>query len=407
MKKVLTALCCALAVACSAALFAACDDGTTPAHEHTWDNGTVTQEATCTEDGVRTFRCTGCDETKTEPIDALGHDWGNAVVTEAATYTRPGKGVETCSRCGETRDTVIEAVAYTADATVEAGDSIQDAIDAADAGDVIVVEAGTYAEQLVIGKVVTIIGEGEVVIAGPADYTTIESADKLAVDTLGLSGYSALVLVEDADVTLENVTVRGDKTKASAVQALTHTTAYVGVAAVNASVTLNCVDIADITYTDHLVGMQNGFAVYGVAGEENCKLTVRYSTLTGFNKAAAVVRAGVSSFVFEGNTVTGAGEQGQIAQNGVQVHCESVITGNTFEDLMYAPDPTNADAHGSWAVLSYAEDEDAVTVTGNAFSACDNGVYAAVNGNTVCEDNTFADMYEEGEDYYEEPAVAA
>lgn len=75
MKKVLTALCCALAVACSAALFAACDDGTTPAHEHTWDNGTVTQEATCTEDGVRTFRCTGCDETKTEPIDALGHDW--------------------------------------------------------------------------------------------------------------------------------------------------------------------------------------------------------------------------------------------------------------------------------------------------------------------------------------------
>lgn len=87
-------------------------------------------------------------------------------MTEAATYTRPGKGVETCSRCGETRDTVIEAVAYTADATVEAGDSIQDAIDAADAGDVIVVEAGTYAEQLVIGKDVTIIGEGEVVIAG-------------------------------------------------------------------------------------------------------------------------------------------------------------------------------------------------------------------------------------------------
>lgn len=41
---------------------------------HKWDNGTVTKEATATEDGVKTYHCTntGCTETKTEAIPATG-----------------------------------------------------------------------------------------------------------------------------------------------------------------------------------------------------------------------------------------------------------------------------------------------------------------------------------------------
>lgn len=37
-------------------------------HEHSWDAGTVTLRPTTTETGVRTFKCTGCDVTKTETI---------------------------------------------------------------------------------------------------------------------------------------------------------------------------------------------------------------------------------------------------------------------------------------------------------------------------------------------------
>ena len=45
-------------------------------HEHKWDNGKVTTPATCTTEGVKTFKCTvnGCTKTKTEPIEMLGHD---------------------------------------------------------------------------------------------------------------------------------------------------------------------------------------------------------------------------------------------------------------------------------------------------------------------------------------------
>lgn len=39
---------------------------------HTWDEGEVTTEATETEDGERTFTCTDCGATRTEPIPATG-----------------------------------------------------------------------------------------------------------------------------------------------------------------------------------------------------------------------------------------------------------------------------------------------------------------------------------------------
>ena len=44
-----------------------------PVAEHTWNAGIVTKEATCTEDGVKTFTCTICNETKEVIIPALGH----------------------------------------------------------------------------------------------------------------------------------------------------------------------------------------------------------------------------------------------------------------------------------------------------------------------------------------------
>ena len=51
-----------------------------PATDHKWDNGKVTKEPTATEDGVKTFTCTACGETKTEAIPETGEEilWGDA-----------------------------------------------------------------------------------------------------------------------------------------------------------------------------------------------------------------------------------------------------------------------------------------------------------------------------------------
>lgn len=44
---------------------------TIPAKGHTWDNGKVIKEATCKEEGVKTYTCTICKEAKTEAIAEL------------------------------------------------------------------------------------------------------------------------------------------------------------------------------------------------------------------------------------------------------------------------------------------------------------------------------------------------
>ena len=42
-----------------------------PAYGHKWNKGVVTKEATETEEGVRTYTCRRCSETKTESIPKL------------------------------------------------------------------------------------------------------------------------------------------------------------------------------------------------------------------------------------------------------------------------------------------------------------------------------------------------
>ena len=71
--------------------------------DHTWNNGVITKEATCEEDGVKTFTCThtGCGKTKTETITKYGH----SIVPVAAkmpTKTEAGNIAHyKCTRCGK------------------------------------------------------------------------------------------------------------------------------------------------------------------------------------------------------------------------------------------------------------------------------------------------------------------
>ena len=120
-----------------------------PTGAHDWDDGTVTTAPTETTPGVRTFTCSGCDQTRTEAIpatgahdyqftktvaptctdggydlytcsgcgaterrnltDAAGHKWDGGTVTTAPTETTPGVRTFTCSGCDQTRTEAIPA----------------------------------------------------------------------------------------------------------------------------------------------------------------------------------------------------------------------------------------------------------------------------------------------------------
>ena len=76
---------------------------------HSWNTGVVTKEATETTEGVRTYTCTKCQETKTEVIPKTTHvhKWDAGVVTIEPTATEEGEKTYTCSTCSETKTEVI------------------------------------------------------------------------------------------------------------------------------------------------------------------------------------------------------------------------------------------------------------------------------------------------------------
>ena len=74
---------------------------------HNWDEGTITTEPKCAEDGVKTFKCSICGYTKTESIPALGHTYGEWTVVTEPTCVDKGTETRVCSRDSshvETRD---------------------------------------------------------------------------------------------------------------------------------------------------------------------------------------------------------------------------------------------------------------------------------------------------------------
>lgn len=122
-------------------------------HTHTWDEGKITKEATCTRKGEKTYTCSACGATKTEEIplsehkevkDAAvestctkagktegshcsvcgkilkeqketplkDHTWDEGKITTASTCTKKGTKTFTCMVCGKTRNQEVSVVAH-------------------------------------------------------------------------------------------------------------------------------------------------------------------------------------------------------------------------------------------------------------------------------------------------------
>ena len=67
-------------------------------HTCTWDGGSVTQAATCSSEGVKTYTCTSCGKTRTESIAKTDHSY--VTETTPATCTEYGQDRTYCSVCG-------------------------------------------------------------------------------------------------------------------------------------------------------------------------------------------------------------------------------------------------------------------------------------------------------------------
>lgn len=77
---------------------------------HSWNAGEITTEATCKAEGVKTYTCSICGETKTESIAKLNeHTWDAGGITTNPTCAEAGARTYTCIVCGETKVESISA----------------------------------------------------------------------------------------------------------------------------------------------------------------------------------------------------------------------------------------------------------------------------------------------------------
>lgn len=79
--------------------------------EHSWDDGEITTEPTCSAEGVKTFTCSVCGDTKTVAVEINpdAHDWDEGTVTTEPDCTTDGVKTYTCKHDSE--HTYTETVA--------------------------------------------------------------------------------------------------------------------------------------------------------------------------------------------------------------------------------------------------------------------------------------------------------
>ena len=83
--------------------------------DHIWDEGTITQQPTCENAGVKTYVCMNCGETRTAEIAATGHYYPEGwTVRKTATCTENGVKYRVCNNCGkeETEEIAVTGHSY-------------------------------------------------------------------------------------------------------------------------------------------------------------------------------------------------------------------------------------------------------------------------------------------------------
>lgn len=81
-------------------------DTTAEPHEHAYTEK-ITKEATCKEEGIKTFTCK-CGDTKTEAIATIAHVYGDYSYNDDANYEQDGTETAFCKMCGEGTTRTVE-----------------------------------------------------------------------------------------------------------------------------------------------------------------------------------------------------------------------------------------------------------------------------------------------------------
>jgi hypothetical protein len=246
--------------------------------------------------------------------------------------------------------------------TFHTNDSVQDAIDEAVSGDTVMVKDGTYIENLIIDKDLTVMGESlDTIVQAPENFSKCF--------TTSYDAYP-VVCVQDAEVSIDSLTVDGAGHGNSNYK-------FMGIAYRNAGGVVQNAQIIGIENTP-FSGAQHGVAMY-VLNDDTIErtFTIDNVLITDFQKNAMALNASADTpltvYVLN-NEIVGHGATTVTAQNGIQVYGDLItgtIENNDISGIAY----DNTDAATKWVASSILNFYADVDVIGNTITEAQTAVY--------------------------------
>ena len=258
--------------------------------------------------------------------------------------------------------------------------SIQAAVNAAKSGDIIRVCAGTYHEQVVIGKSLSLEADNGVIVI-PSDVVAnaagLSSAEPIAT----------IVLVKNAD----NVSLQGFIVDGSANGLTACGPTLIGILYQDASGSIAHNAVRNVRLANDLTGCQSGLAIdVESSSSGQSSVTIADNSVDGYQKNGITADEPGTEVVVTNNAVTGLGPTTGAAQNGIQIGfgAQGRVTNNVVADNIYSPceSATNCPSNAT-GILIYQSD--GVRVERNTVGSNQVGIFVAANNGNIAGNTVF------------------
>jgi len=259
--------------------------------------------------------------------------------------------------------------------------TIQDGVDAV-AGSTVNVAAGTYDEQVVINKSLTLQGAGDTTIVKPSSaaiLTQVFSGLSAGGGTKQIAGIIVANVSDGSAVTVKNL-----KVDESSVTTMPTGADYLaGIFYRETGGTMDTVSVVGGGALDST--SDRGYGMYLSAATNTVSVEVKGSTITNFDKEGINAKGNTLTVNIHHNTITGRGPLpvGDEVQNGVDIGWAAVATVNynTISNLEYVPETW-------WAAGILFNNSGGSTANNNIITDCQFGIIAqdssvAAQANTV------------------------